>query len=91
MSLLFWGLTLGVIGKVLLGVAVMMVHWRIIKEHKIDKAVLTEMRKERNIAFLGIILILIGYILELVFYGYTPFGDCGFVSSEECLRVFEQL
>ena len=75
MALLFWGLTLGLIGKVTLGIAVMMVHFRIVKEHHIDKAVLTEMRRERNVAFLGIILMVIGWVLELFFYGFVPGFD----------------
>ena len=70
MDLLFWGLTLGVAGKILLGIAVMMVHWRIVKEHRIDKLVLREMRKERNTALLAITLIAAGYLLEISHYGY---------------------
>jgi hypothetical protein len=72
MSLLFWGLTLSVIGKVLLGLTVMMVHWKIIKEHKIDRVVLKEMRRERNVALLGIILIVAGYLLELMAFDIYP-------------------
>ena len=66
MSLLFWGLTFSVAGKVALGVAVMMVHWRIVKEHHIDRKVLSEMRRERNAAFIGIMLMIVGYILEWI-------------------------
>ena len=77
MSLLFWGLTLGVTGKVLLGVTVMLVHWKIVKEHKIDTLVLREMRREWSFAFVAIILILIGYALELMFYGFIPFYEAG--------------
>jgi hypothetical protein len=69
---LFWGLTLGTAGKVLLGLTVISVHWKIVKEHKIDQIVLREMRHERNLALLGIILILAGYIIEISFYGYLP-------------------
>lgn len=67
---LFWGLTLGIIGKVILGIAVVSVHWRIVKEHKIDGKVLTEMRRERNLAIFGVIFMILGYLLELVSYGY---------------------
>ncbi|MBL7045546.1 MAG: hypothetical protein ISR99_00740 [Parcubacteria group bacterium] len=70
MDLLFWGLTLGVVGKVLLGFTVISVHLKIVKEHKIDRLVLKEMRKERNLAILGILFIVVGYVLELMFYGY---------------------
>ena len=70
MDLLFWGLTLGVVGKVLLGITVIKVHSKIVKEHKIDGAVLSEMRSEKNLAILGIIFMVVGYILEALFYGY---------------------
>jgi len=90
MSLLFWGLTLGVIGKVFLGITVMMVHWKIVKEHRIDRKVLREMRRERNIALLAIIFIIAGYILELAFYGYLPADGCGFATVEECVRIFNR-
>ena len=73
MDLLFWGLTLGVVGKVLLGTTVILVHLKIVKEQKIDSMVIKEMRHERNLAFAAIILIVLGYILEIVFYGFIPF------------------
>jgi hypothetical protein len=70
MDLLFWGLTTGMIGKVILGYTVISVHWKIVKEHKIDNAVLKEIRRERNLALFGIALILLGYLMEISFYGY---------------------
>lgn len=59
------GFTLDVIGKVLIGVAVYFVHKRIMKEEKIDKMVLKEIKKEKKIVVLGIILIMIGYLMQL--------------------------
>ncbi len=70
MDLLFWGLTLGIVGKVILGLTVVSVHWKIVKEHKIDGAVLKEMRKERNFAIAGIVFMVLGYILEVLFYDF---------------------
>ena len=49
----------------MIGVAVYFVHKRIMKEEKIDKVVLKEMKKEKNIVVLGIILIMIGYLMQL--------------------------
>lgn len=72
MTILFWGLTLGTVGKILLGIAVVFVHWRVVKEHRIDARVLTEMRRERNVALLAIALITIGYLLEIAHFGYLP-------------------
>ncbi len=81
MNLLFWGLTVGVVGKVLLGAAVLRAHAGILHEHKIDGVVLKAMRKERWITIVGLLLIVFGYLCEIIFYGYTPlltceFGDC---------------
>jgi len=90
-DLLLTGLTIGMIGKVLLGVAVISVHWRIVKEQRIDKVVLTEMRKERNLALLGIVLIVTGYLFEITSFGYIPYSECGFITPIECeeLRMSE--
>lgn len=68
MSLLLWGLTLGTIGKILLGVTVLLVHTRISEEHKIDQVVLKSLRRERILGIAGIFLMLIGYVLEMLFY-----------------------
>ena len=57
----------------LLGVTVISVHLKIVKEQKIDSMVLKEMRRERNLAFAAIGLIVLGYVLELMFYGLVPF------------------
>lgn len=68
--MLFWGMTLGFIGKVLLGVTVMMVHSKITREKRIDGIVLTEMRREQIVAAFAIALMAIGYALELSYLGY---------------------
>ncbi|PIT91415.1 hypothetical protein COU17_00285 [Candidatus Kaiserbacteria bacterium CG10_big_fil_rev_8_21_14_0_10_49_17] len=78
MSLLFWGLTIGTVGKIILGLTVVMVHWRIVKEHRIDRKVLNEMRRERNLALLGILFMVLGYTLEVLFYGFTPWSSGAF-------------
>lgn len=76
--MLFWGLTLGVIGKVLLGASVIMVHSKITHEKHIDGIVIMEMRRERNIALFGILLVVLGYAMELAFYGFlSPFITAG--------------
>lgn len=76
MSLLFWALTIGVIGKVLLAVGVLMAHTEIAHEHRIDAKVIQVIKVERVITIVGIALILIGYFLEVYFYGYTPLLTC---------------
>ncbi|PCI30465.1 hypothetical protein COB52_01580 [Candidatus Kaiserbacteria bacterium] len=68
--MLFLGLTLGLIGKVLLGTSVILVHGKITKEKRIDGIVLMEMRREQFIAFLGVLLMIVGYVLEISHFGF---------------------
>lgn len=71
--MLFWGLTLGILGKVLLGYAVINVHSHVIKEKHIDRDVIRAMKRERSTAALGVFLLVIGYFLELSHFGYITF------------------
>lgn len=68
MLLLYAAITLGTVGKLILGLAVLRVHWLILKEHKIDATVLTSMRHEQLITIVGIAFIVLGYLLEMYFY-----------------------
>lgn len=81
MNILFWALTLGVVGKVMLAAGVLMAHSKLAHEHKIDIKVIKAFRLEHTITIIGIILIIVGYVLELHFYGFTPFLTC---SGTEC-------
>ena len=76
MNLLLWGLTVGVVGKLVLGIAVLRVHAGIVHEHKIDNAVIKSMKRERWVTILGVVLIVAGYFMEITFYGGTGFTDC---------------
>lgn len=69
MNILFWGLTISMTGKLLLAAGVLMAHSKIEHEHKIDGQVIRAFHRERVLTIIGIILILIGYGLELYFYG----------------------
>ncbi|MFA5796433.1 MAG: hypothetical protein WC916_00160 [Candidatus Woesearchaeota archaeon] len=60
------GATFDIIGKVLIGITVLFVHRHIIKEHKIDKDVLKEMKREQVLGMLGIVFILIGYLIHVI-------------------------
>ncbi len=66
MSLFSTGLVLDTTGKVFIGLAVLMVHRHIFKEHQIDADVLRAMRKEWYLTSLGIIFIIAGAILQLI-------------------------
>lgn len=64
MSWPFIGFTLDVIGKILLGLTVLLVHRRMVKEHRFDGKVLRRMRQEQFIGGIAIVLIIAGFILQ---------------------------
>lgn len=84
MNLLFWGLTTGVIGKVLLAVGVLKAHSEIAHEHRIDKKVLRSFQLERTFTIIGLLLIVIGYAMEVYFYGFTTLLTC---EGPECAAL----
>ncbi len=71
MNLLFWALTIGVIGKVMLAVGVLIAHNGLAHEMKFDSKVLEGFRIERIFTITGLILIISGYFMEIYFYGFT--------------------
>lgn len=76
MNLLFWGLTLSVIGKILLAIGILKAHGEIAHEHRIDERVLRTFKTERWLTIIGLFLIVIGYAMEIYFYGFTPLLTC---------------
>ena len=91
MNILFWGLTIGVIGKVLLAAGVIIAHSSLAREKKIDSEVLRGFRIEHTITVLGIVLIVLGYFMEIYFYGFTPFLTCsGVECSAGIINAFSQ-
>lgn len=76
MNLLFWGLTIGVIGKILLAAGVIIAHTELAHEKKIDTQVLKSFRLELVLTIVGLILIVVGYLMEIYFYGLTPLLTC---------------
>lgn len=71
MNLLFWGLTVGVIGKILLATGVLIAHSEIVHERQIDQQVIRSFHIERWMTITGLLLIVLGYGLEIYFYGFT--------------------
>ena len=53
-------------GTIFIGFAVLKVHTRVGKEHKIDKPVIKLIQKERTFTIIGLLLITIGFILNFV-------------------------
>ncbi len=62
----FIGQTIQVIGEVMIGVTAIMVHRRVWKEHKINPLVHREMQREQIIGILGIILLVAGYFIQIL-------------------------
>lgn len=59
------GFILDVIGKVMVAYTAITVHHRVWKEHKIDEAVFGAMKREQIIGITGIVLIIIGFFLQI--------------------------
>ena len=81
MNLLFWGLTVGVIGKVFLAVGVLIAHTELAHERKIDQLVLKSFRIEHSLTIAGLILIVAGYGMEVYFYDFISLLSC---SGDDC-------
>lgn len=71
MNLLFWGLTIGMIGKVMVATGVLIAHSEIAHERKIDQLVIKSFRLERILTVTGLLLIVGGYFMEIYFYGFA--------------------
>ena len=76
MNLSFSGLTVGVVGKILLAAGVIIAHTELAHERKIDDEVLNSFKLELVLTIIGIILIVLGYLIEIYFYGLTPLLTC---------------
>lgn len=84
MSILFWGLTVGTIGKIMVAIGILRVHNIMAQEQKIDDRVIRSFSVEKTVTALGVVFILLGYILEVYFYGLTPLLSC---HGEECAQA----
>ena len=84
MNLLFWGLTVGVIGKILVAVGIIKVHHIMAMERRIDAKVIRSFVFEKTLTYLGILFIVTGYLMELYFYGLTPMLTC---HGADCIQV----
>ena len=76
MNILFWGLTIGMIGKVMLAAGVLIAHTELAHEKRIDAEVLQSFKLELWLTIFGLLLIVLGYGMEVYFYGFTPLLTC---------------
>jgi len=63
--ILIIGITLDVIGTILIAYTVLRVHNRAREERAIDSRVINEMKKERATSIVGIVFIIIGYVFQV--------------------------
>ena len=89
MNLLLWGITIGTIGKVILGIAVLRVHVHIIRERKIDTVVLQSLKREQYVTAFGLALIVLGFIMEILFYNTTP--DIMNCIGQNCATIIQAI
>lgn len=68
MNLLLWGVTFGIIGKIMLGIAVLHVHIHIRRGHTVDALLPAFLKHGHYLTIFGIIFIIIGFICEVLFY-----------------------
>ena len=59
--------TIEMIGHLLVAYTVIMVHYRFWREHKIDRKVFLEMRREQIIGMIGVAFMLTGYFIKIIF------------------------
>jgi hypothetical protein len=82
MNLLFWGLTISMIGKVMVAASVLIAHSELAHEKRVDSLVLKSFRTELILTLAGLVLIVGGYMMEISFYGIDTSlltctgGDC---------------
>ena len=68
MIILIAGMTIGLIGKVMLGIAVIRVHTHLALERKVDSDVISAIKREKYVTAAAIILMVVGYILETLYF-----------------------
>lgn len=59
-------LVLEFIGTMIIGLTILRVHLRLSYEHKIDKFVIEDIKKEKTITIIGLILITLGFVVNFI-------------------------
>jgi len=60
--------TLDIIGKIMVSYTVLIVHRRMMTEHKFDVIVENEIKHEQVVGVLGIVLMVAGYVVKMLMY-----------------------
>ncbi len=67
------GMVIDFLGKLLVSYTAVAVHYRFWKEHKMDEKLFREMHKEQYLGIVGIVLMTIGFTLEMLPQMYSYF------------------
>ena len=59
-----FSITLDTLGTVFIAYSALSVHYRVLKEHKIDEKVFIAMRREQVLGVLGVLMIIAGFIID---------------------------
>lgn len=62
----FLGFTVETLGTILIAFTALRVHHRVLHEHQIDEGVFRSMKFEQRIGVLGVILVIIGYLMQSI-------------------------
>lgn len=57
--------TLTVLGEILIGIAVLCVHRRMMREKRIDRKVVTQIQHEQVLVIAGLCLLIAGFVLDI--------------------------
>jgi len=68
MTTLIVGMTISLIGNILIGITVIRVHIHLANERKVDGDVIAAIRREKYLAAAAIILMVIGYFVEIAHF-----------------------
>ena len=61
-----FALTIEVLGELMIAFAVVRVHHRVLKDHKIDANVFKDIRTEQVVTVVGVLCIVVGYLVKLI-------------------------
>ncbi|MAZ56457.1 hypothetical protein CL653_01565 [bacterium] len=67
--ILLWGMTLSLLGKLVLALSILLAHGKISHTHEIDEEVLHTFKLEKVMGLVGILLLVVGYIFEVHSFG----------------------
>lgn len=72
-SIIFIGMAISLIGKLVVIAGALIMHGKVVQEKKIDDLVIKEYKKEKKVIIIGAVLLIIGFIFEVIGLGLLSF------------------